>query len=224
MPMTEPRVAVDGRGPAARPARPPRTDGRLARALYPLALLGVFVPAALLAWRAGTGQLLGDVVKILEHETGELTMRFLAATLLVTPLRTVTGWNAIAPYRKLLGNATFLYASLHLLVFAVVDLELQAGELWEAIVERPYITVGMLAWAIMVPLALTSPRAIARRLGGVRWKALHRLTYVAAIAGTTHYLWAVKKDTFWPVVYFALFGLLLLARLPAVRRRLRRGA
>ncbi|MCU0619280.1 MAG: sulfoxide reductase heme-binding subunit YedZ [Gemmatimonadaceae bacterium] len=224
MNTTEPRAAAGGGGPAARAARAPRTDGRVARALYPIALVGVVVPAALLVWRAATGQLLGDVVKILEHETGELAMRFLAATLLVTPLRTVTGWHAIAPYRKLLGNTTFLYATLHLLVFAVVDLELQAGELWEAIVERPYITVGMLAWGIMLPLALTSPRAIARRLGGARWKALHRLTYVAAIAGTTHYLWAVKKDTLWPLLYFALFGVLLLARLPAVQRRLRRRA
>ena len=199
-----------------RPAR--RGAARAAKALYPVALVACALPAALLAWEALTGRLLGDVVKILEHETGEFTMRFLAATLAVTPLRTWLGWTWLQPYRKLLGNATFAYATLHLLVYAVVDLELQAGELWESIVERPYITVGMLAWALMLPLAITSLKSVARRLGGERWKRLHRLTYVVAVAGTTHYLWAVKKDTFWPLVYFALFAVLLLLRVPRVSR------
>jgi sulfoxide reductase heme-binding subunit YedZ len=226
------RLAPAGEAPEGPPVRPaastraPRDRGtaaRLATRLYPLVLVATAAPALWLAYAAFSGQLLGDVVKILEHETGEFTMRFLAATLAITPLRTFLGWTWLQPYRKLLGNATFVYATLHLLVYAVIDLELQAGELWESIVERPYITVGMLAWALMLPLALTSPRAVARRLGGARWKRLHQLTYLVAIAGTTHYLWAVKKDTFWPVVYFALFALLLGARVPAWRRaRVRR--
>lgn len=220
-PAAEAEPGVSTRAAATRPPRGRGTAARLAQRAYPLVLVATALPALWLAYAAFTGQLLGDVVKILEHETGEFTMRFLAATLAITPLRTWLGWSWLQPYRKLLGNATFAYATLHLLVYAVVDLELQAGELWASIVERPYITVGMLAWALMLPLALTSPRAIARRLGGARWKRLHQLTYVVAIAGTTHYLWAVKKDTFWPVVYFVLFAALLLLRIPRLRARAR---
>lgn len=217
-----PVASGDGASIATVPeTRAPRTRGtaaRVAKALYPVALVACALPAALLAYEAVTGRLLGDVVKILEHETGEFTMRFLAATLAVTPFRTWLGWGWLQPYRKLLGNATFAYATLHLLVYAVVDLELEAGELWASIVERPYITVGMLAWALMVPLVVTSLKAVARRLGGARWKRLHRLTYLVAVLGTTHYLWAVKKDTFWPVAYFVLFAVLLVLRLPRFRR------
>lgn len=232
--MTAPpeRLALDGDSAERATARvtPPRaprersTAARLAKRAYPLVLVATALPALWLAYEAVTGQLLGDVVKILEHETGEFTMRFLAATLAITPLRALLGWSWLQPYRKLLGNATFVYATLHLLVYAVVDLELQTGELWASIVKRPYITVGMLAWALMLPLALTSPKAVARRLGGVRWKRLHQLTYLVAIAGTTHYLWAVKKDTFWPVVYFVLFAVLLLLRVPRVRALVARRA
>ena len=85
--------------------------------------------------------------------------------------------------------------------------------------KRPYITIGMLSWLILVPLALTSPNLMARKLGGARWKRLHQLTYVVAVTATTHYLWAVKKDTFWPLVYFALFAALLVPRLLEWRRR-----
>jgi sulfoxide reductase heme-binding subunit YedZ len=85
-------------------------------------------------------------------------------------------------------------------------------------VKRPYITIGMLSWLLLVPLAITSPNAMAKKLGGARWKRLHQLTYVVAITATTHYLWAVKKDTFWPLVYFALFAALLLSRVIERRR------
>jgi sulfoxide reductase heme-binding subunit YedZ len=210
------------RGAVRPPPRAPRAQSRatrVAQRLYPLVLVATFAPAAWLAWETVTGQILGDIPKILEHETGEITMRFLAATLAVTPLRNWLGWNWLQPYRKLLGNMTFVYATLHLLVFFVIDIELSLAELWTGIAERPYITVGMLAWLLMVPLAITSLRRVARALGGARWKRLHQLTYVVAVAGTTHYLWAVKKDTFWPVLYFAIFAVLLLARVIAWRRR-----
>jgi sulfoxide reductase heme-binding subunit YedZ len=221
-PMTQPVTDATRPVPRARAPRAPSRAARLAQRLYPLVLVACFVPAGWLTWETLTGQLLGDIPKILEHETGEFTMRFLAATLAVTPLRSYLGWSWLQPYRKLLGNMTFLYATLHLLVFFVIDIELSVAELWTGIAERPYITVGMLAWLLMVPLAITSLRRVARAMGGARWKRLHQLTYVVALAGTTHYLWAVKKDTFWPVLYFAIFAVLLAMRLPALRRLLRR--
>jgi methionine sulfoxide reductase heme-binding subunit len=104
-------------------------------------------------------------------------------------------------------------------VYFGLDLELQFGEIWTSILKRPYITVGMLSWLILLPLAITSPNAVAKKLGGARWKRLHQLTYVVAVTATTHYLWAVKKDTFWPLVYFALFAALLLVRAIRWRRR-----
>ena len=171
-----------------------------------------------LAYALATDQLQGDVVKILEIDTGTLALRSLAYTLAITPLRQLTGWAWLATYRRMLGLFVFFYATVHMSIYFGLDLELQFGEIWASILKRPYITIGMISWLILVPLAITSPNAIAKKLGGVRWKRLHRLTYVVAITATTHYLWAVKKDTFWPLVYFALFAALLLVRVVRWRR------
>ena len=181
----------------------------------------VSVPAhasALLAYVLATDQLPGDVVKILEIDTGTLALRSLAYTLAITPLRQLTGWAWLTTYRRMFGLFVFFYATVHMMIDFGLDLELQFGEIWTSMVKRPYIIIGMLSWLILVPLAITSPNAIAKRLGGVRWKRLHRLTYVVAITATTHYLWAVKKDTFWPLVYFALFAALLVVRVVSWQR------
>jgi methionine sulfoxide reductase heme-binding subunit len=179
----------------------------------------MLAPAAWLLFAVLTDRLQGDVVKIIEIDTGTLALRALACTLVITPLRLLTGWSWPATYRRMLGLFAFFYATVHLLIYVGLDLELHFGEIATSILKRPYITVGMLSWLILVPLAVTSPRAVARKLGGARWQRLHQLTYVVAITATTHYLWAVKKDTFWPLVYFAIFAALLLLR--AVRWRLR---
>ena len=142
----------------------------------------------------------------------------LAYTLAITPLRQITGWAWLTSYRRMLGLFVFFYATVHMAIYFGLDLELQFAEIWTSIVKRPYITIGMLSWLMLVPLAITSPHAIARRLGGLRWKRLHRLTYVVAVTATTHYLWAVKKDTFWPLVYFVLFAALLTVRVVRWRR------
>jgi methionine sulfoxide reductase heme-binding subunit len=201
----------------------PRTKPRgprIARALKPLVFLTLLAPAVWLVFALLTDRLDGDVVKILEIDTGTLALRSLAFTLLITPLRQLTGWAWLATYRRMLGLFVFFYATMHMAVYFGLDLELQFGEIWASIVKRPYITIGMFTWLLLVPLAITSPNSVARKLGGARWKQLHRLTYLVAITATTHYLWAVKKDTFWPIVYFLLFAALLGARVLARRKRI----
>ena len=187
-----------------------------------MVFLVLLTPAVWLTYALITGQLDGDVVKILEIDTGTLALRSLALTLLVTPLRKLTGWAWLATYRRMLGLFVFFYASVHMMVYFGLDLELRFDEIWTSIVKRPYITIGMLSWVLLVPLAVTSPNAMAKKLGGVKWKRLHQLTYVVAITATTHYLWAVKKDTFWPLVYFAIFAALLLSRVIERRRAVSR--
>ncbi len=205
----------------AAPARTRPRGPRIGRALKPVVFLGLLAPAAWLAYALVTGQIDGDVVKILEINTGTLALRCLAGTLAVTPLRQLTGWAWLATYRRMLGLFVFFYATVHMVVYFGLDLELRFGEIWTSIVKRPYITIGMISWVILVPLAITSPNAMAKKLGGVKWKRLHQLTYVVAITATTHYLWAVKKDTFWPLVYFALFAALLGARAVQWQRKRR---
>ena len=191
---------------------------RIGRGLKPVVFVVLLTPAVWLTYALLTGQLDGDVVKILEIDTGTLALRTLAFTLLITPLRKLTGWAWLATYRRMLGLFVFFYATMHMMVYFGLDLELRFDEIWTSILKRPYITIGMLSWLILVPLAITSLSAIAKKLGGARWKKLHQLTYVVAITATTHYLWAVKKDTFWPLVYFAVFAALLLSRFVERRR------
>ena len=202
----------------ASPARARPRGPRIGRALKPVVFITLLAPAAWLLFALLNDRLQGDVVKILEIDTGTLALRSLALTLAVTPLRQLTGWAWLATYRRMLGLFVFFYATVHMLIYFGLDLELQFGEIWTSIVKRPYITIGMLSWLILVPLAITSPNWVAKKFGGVKWKRLHQLTYVVAITATTHYLWAVKKDTFWPLVYFGLFALLLGVRVVRWRR------
>lgn len=184
-----------------------------------MVFLVLLAPAVWLLYALLTDRLDGDVVKILEIDTGTLALRSLLYTLAISPLRQLTGWAWLTTYRRMLGLFVFFYATVHMGVYFGLDLELQFGEIWASIVKRPYITIGMLSWLILVPLAITSPNVMAKKLGGAKWKRLHQLTYVLAVTATTHYLWAVKKDTFWPVVYFALFAVLLGVRVVAWRKR-----
>ena len=179
--------------------------------VFALALL----PAAFLAWQfwlAWTGQpndLGAEPVETLEHASGEWAIRFLVITLAVTPLRQITGWGQLVKFRRMLGLFAFFYASLHLAVFAGLDLEFQIGEVLAEIVKRPYITIGMAAWLMLLALALTSTKGSIRRLGGRRWNRLHQLTYVAAVAGVVHYWWSQKKDVTDPLIFAVIVAALL---------------
>lgn len=185
---------------------------RASRLVKPLIFLLCLVPLGLIARAFFLDQLGANPIEKVELETGRWTLRLLAITLSVTPLRKITGWNGLSRYRRMLGLFTYFYACTHLLVYIGLDMVFDVSDIVEDVLEHVYVTVGMLTFLILTPLAITSTKGWVRRLGK-RWVKLHRLIYVAAITGTIHYLWAVKKDTFLPLVYLAIFIVLLGFRL-----------
>jgi sulfoxide reductase heme-binding subunit YedZ len=180
-------------------------------------------PLFLIGWKAWTNDLGANPIREAEIETGLWTLRFLAITLSLTPLRKSFGWNWLAKYRRMLGLFTFFYACVHLSMWVGVDWFFAWGDMWHEIVKHKYILIGMTTWLILLPLAITSTKGWVRRLGK-DWAKLHRLAYVAAITGTVHYLWAVKKDTFFPLVYLAVFVILLGYRVISARQKSSRAA
>ncbi len=160
-------------------------------------------------------------IQDLTFGTGLPALIFLLLSLAVTPANTLFGWRWALPLRKWLGLYAFFYATAHLLIFVGLDYGFDVGLLSEAIFEKRYALVGLAAFLILLPLALTSTRGWQQRLGKV-WKQLHRLVYLAAALAVVHFVWLVKADIREPLAYGAVLGVLLLARLPAVRRRLAR--
>jgi methionine sulfoxide reductase heme-binding subunit len=143
-------------------------------------------------------------------------------TLAVTPARELLGLNALSTYRRMFGLFVFFYVALHVATWTWADADFDLGYMAKEVAKHRYILVGMLGFLLLVPLALTSTKGWVKRLGGRRWTRLHRLIYPAAVAGTIHYLWAVKRDTFFPFAYLAVFALLLgyrAAQALAARRR-----
>lgn len=187
-----------------------RARRRLVKSLVVAAAL---LPLAWLVRGGLEGRLGANPLETVTHETGLWTLRFLLLTLAITPLRRVSGWNAVAGYRRMLGLFAFFYGSLHLVTYLWFDQFFSWGEIVRDVGKRPFITAGMAGFGAMVPLALTSTAGMIRRLGGRRWRALHRLAYFAAIAGVVHYWWLVKADTRSPKTYAVLLAALLLARL-----------
>jgi methionine sulfoxide reductase heme-binding subunit len=186
----------------------------------PLVFAVCLIPAALIVWNAqqiirgtsGLTDLGANPIAKIEIQTGLWTLRFLAITLAVTPVREVFSLGALAKYRRMFGLFTFFYACLHVTTWVAVDWFFDVQAMLDEIVKHKYILVGMATFLTLIPLAVTSTNGWVRRLGGRRWAKLHRLVYVAAITGTVHYLWAVKKDTFFPLAYLATFLLLLAYR------------
>jgi sulfoxide reductase heme-binding subunit YedZ len=182
--------------------------------LWWVTFVGCLGPVTVLGLRALHGQLGADPVQEIQHFTGDWTLRLLLACLAITPIRRLTprlSW--LIRFRKLLGNYAFFYASLHLLTWIVLFSGLDWHAMLADVVKRRFITVGMLAWVILSALAATSSAWAIRKLGGKRWQALHRLVYVAAIAGVVHYWWLVKPGVRTPMTDTAVLTLLLLARL-----------
>lgn len=176
------------------------------------------LPSAWLLWLAVSDGLGVEPVKALEHELGELALKLLIAGLCVTPLRRFAGVNLIR-FRRAIGLMAFYYVTLHLLVWLVLDVQIPA-QIWADIVKRPYITVGMVAFVLMIPLAVTSNNMAVRYLGAM-WRKLHRLTYLAAILGALHFVMLVKGFQITPLVYLGIVLLLLgLRMLPQGSRRL----
>jgi len=187
----------------------------------PIVFAACLLPLALLAWDASHGALGTDPVAQLEHRSGDLALRLLLATLAITPLRRLTGWNKAIRFRRMLGLFAFFYVSVHLTIYVVIDLGLFWSQLLGEIVKRPYITVGFTAWLLLIPLALTSTSAMMRRLGR-HWQRLHKLVYVIAVLGVLHFLWLVKADHREPAIYLGVLIVLLLLRLPKLAQRQRR--
>ena len=171
------------------------------------------IPLGLLVWAAFTGGLTANPIEDITHRTGDWTLRFLLAALAVTPLRKLLGWSSLASYRRMVGLFAFFYAVLHLSTYLVLDFFFAFDLILDDIVERRYVTAGFTGFVLLVPLALTSTKGMIRRLGGQRWRRLHRLGYLAAVAGVVHYLWLVKIDIGPPLVYAAVLAVLFGVRL-----------
>jgi methionine sulfoxide reductase heme-binding subunit len=169
-------------------------------------------PFLWLVYGAFFGDLGVNPVETITNQTGIWTLRFIVVTLALTPLRWLTGVNALALFRRMMGLFAFFYGTLHFMTYFVLDHSLEFSGVWDDVVKRPYITAGFTAFVLMIPLALTSTQGWIRRLGGKRWNLLHRLIYVTAIAAVLHYLWKVKLDTTNPLFYAAIVAVLLAAR------------
>ena len=159
-----------------------------------------------------------DPQNALERALGLWALRFLILCLAITPLRRLGGPNLIR-YRRAVGLLAFYYAALHLTVYMVLDQGLDLAAIWADIVKRPFITVGMVAFSILVPLAITSNTPMIRRLGGRAWQRLHRLVYVAAVAAAVHFIMLVKAWPPEPLIYAALVAILLVFRLVMYARK-----
>jgi sulfoxide reductase heme-binding subunit YedZ len=184
--------------------------------MLPKLKLAVFIlcliPFGQLAYGAYTGDLGVNPIETITRFTGSWALIFLLASLAVTPLRRITGWNELIKLRRMIGLFAFFYASLHFSTYIVLDHFFDFRAIGNDIIKRPYVTAGFIAFVIMVPLALTSSAAMIRRLGK-RWQPLHRWVYLAAITAVIHFYWLVKADISRPAQYGAVLALLLGYRL-----------
>jgi sulfoxide reductase heme-binding subunit YedZ len=158
------------------------------------------------------GRLGANPIEAITHTTGDWCLRFLLAALAVTPVRRLTGWRRLAPHRRTLGLFAFFYACLHLSTYIGLDHFFDWKTVLEDVIKRPYVTAGFTGFLCLLPLAITSTRGWMRRLGR-RWVQLHRLAYVAGVAGIVHYIWLTKADLLLPLVHAAILTALFGARL-----------
>jgi len=164
-----------------------------------------------------TGGLGVEPINALEREYGEIALKLLIAGLVITPLRNWTGINLIK-FRRTIGVTTFFFVLAHLTVWAVLDVQ-SLSRVWADIVKRPYITVGTAAFLMLLPLAITSNNRMVRKLGPVKWRKLHMLTYPAALLGAIHFVWLVRGWPLEPFVYLGIIIALLLMRIKIRSRR-----
>ncbi|HWB99637.1 MAG TPA: protein-methionine-sulfoxide reductase heme-binding subunit MsrQ [Bryobacteraceae bacterium] len=182
------------------------------RWLKPLVFLLCLLPAASLVYQGLHDNLGANPIERITHATGDWTMRFLLITLAVTPLRRTLRQPDLIRFRRMLGLFAFFYGCLHLTTWLWLDKFFDPHELWADVVKRRFITAGMVGFATLVPLAITSTTGWIRRLGGRNWQRLHRLIYLSAAAGVVHYYWLVKSDIRQPVFYGTILVILLLWR------------
>lgn len=178
-------------------------------ALFALCL----APLARLVFFAFSDRLGANPIEFVIRSLGTWTLTLLLVTLSITPLRRLTGWNSLIRVRRMLGLFVFFYAGLHFFTYAGVDQSFDLSAILADIVKRPYITVGVTCFVLLIPLAVTSTNAMQRRLSGRRWQLLHRLVYLIAAGGVLHYFQLVKKDITQPALYGLVLAVLLGMRL-----------
>lgn len=177
------------------------------------------VPLGYFVWGALTDHLGPNPIEAITRGTGDWTLRFLLITLAITPARKLLGRPELIRYRRMLGLFAFFYGFLHLVTWVWLDKFFDLGEMWKDVAKRKFITIGMLAFVAMVPLAITSTAGWIRRMGGRRWQALHRLIYLSVIGGVIHYWWLVKSDIRSPATYGVIAAVLLGLRLVVQNRK-----
>jgi sulfoxide reductase heme-binding subunit YedZ len=190
--------------------------------LKAVAFAAALVPAAALAYRFYTRDLTANPGDYITDQTGTWALTLLVISLTITPLRRLTGWNDLIRLRRMLGLFAFFYATLHMLTWVAFIHFFDTTFMVEDVVKRPFITVGMATFLILLALAVTSNRFATRRLGR-RWQTLHRFVYVAAILAVTHFWWLVKADTTLPQRWAVAVGVLLGFRVWWARRTKRGG-
>ena len=171
--------------------------------------LNAFIPLILFVWDGFRGNLGTNPIEFFLRTTGVLTLLFLLITLSVTPLRKMFGWNSLIKYRRMLGLYAFFYGILHLITYSIFDKSLSITAIFSDTFQRPFILVGMLAFTMMIPLAVTSTNGMIKRLGGKGWAKLHKLTYLIAALGVLHFYMLVKSDIFYPAIFALILGVLL---------------
>lgn len=176
--------------------------------IKPVIFLLALIPFAYVVWRVLSNDLGPDPAQELAIETGEWSVRFLLLALAMTPAREITGVMGFVRNRRMIGLFAFFYASVHFLVWLSFLWGFRWGTIGAEIIERPYITVGFLAYVILLALAVTSPKAMVRKLGR-NWKRLHRLVYGAGVLAIIHLLWIQRTDLIEPVIYGGILALLL---------------
>ncbi|KQN67542.1 sulfite oxidase [Duganella sp. Leaf61] len=175
-----------------------------------IVFLAALIPLARMVYLTVTGQLV-EPLEFITRSTGDWTLYFLCITLAVTPLRRFTKWNWLVKLRRMLGLFMFFYGVLHFMTFLWFDHFFDLAEMWKDVLRRPFITVGFIAFLLLIPLAATSTNAMIRRLGGKRWQWLHRLIYVIAPLAILHFWWmkAGKHNFTEPIIYGSILAVLL---------------
>jgi len=181
--------------------------------IKPPLFLACLVPAVYYAWGAQADTLGGEPIETLRRGLGIWALNFLLLTLTVTPLRKYSGWTWLGRLRRMLGLFVFFYAALHLITYLWLDHSFDVSAIAGDIVKRPFIVVGIIAFLLLLPLALTSNAFALRKLGGRRWQELHRSVYLIGLLAVLHYAWMVEAGIVWPWLYALMLGTLLVLRI-----------
>jgi len=178
----------------------------------PIFFAACLLPVVILAWNGLNGSLSANPISDITNETGVWTLRFIVLTLLITPVRKITGWHWLIKFRRMIGLFAFFYGTLHFTTYLWLDQFFDWQSIVTDIPKRPFIAIGFASFILMVPLAVTSTQKMIRRLGGKKWDILHRLIYCTAVGAVIHYIWLVKVVTYRQITYAAIVAVLLLFR------------